>query len=109
MDQGQKPERPRRGMGDRSRPVPHIATLYTPWRYLPVFTYWMQSPWFLKVLPSARTAAIAKYNRFSKRCVDQIRRGEEIPHQRYWHTLDTIEDNVADSCGKSERRESNSR
>jgi hypothetical protein len=22
--------------------------------YLPVFTYWMQSPWFLKVLPSAR-------------------------------------------------------
>ena len=26
--------------------------------YLPVFTYWMQSPWFLKVVPFARTSVI---------------------------------------------------
>src|SRR5256885_12221550 len=42
----------------RSSPLgePLIALrLYVEFGYLPVFTYWMQSPWFLKDEPSARS------------------------------------------------------
>ena len=37
------------GREDSSRPVGLIRC----WAYLPVLTYWMQSPWRVKIEPSA--------------------------------------------------------